>query len=516
MNGESFSTDSLSGNGMQNNMYEAWRETQGFEDDDDTVSETISSNRDTSEGEKQNETGGNHQISAERATQYVTQYRAERKKHYDEKVNESRTFLRDYGYGDDEIDALFYRRDYETEAADENGNTAYKKDEDGNLVPFINKNKAEYGFEKLFNNGISVKDLHEANIVDIYSPDDIKGFASLFEDISDDYYYPRFCEKFQPMQSLNSIIQKRKQHEPLSEEDRDFAYACYPENINTYADSKTQPPRLDSGDNYLANRLLFGAGEYVLEEVERVDKDEPAKYFNRIIHLDEQINENKDAVYYFESRLPQLANDYRKASLELNNSIYRHLPLILSGINNLSHNAEIDHDLFKRYGELLLGSIATNHGSMPPETWKGQSVANPSGTGLGEAMLICGIDADTILDTYFGGDERYVKASFRPVSSDLEARRVSDMMRIGIPKEDIVSNIRRKNEDNNIGVFIGDAAIEEMRKAGLRNAEILDAMNPSVAYLERAKNSFEDQGFTKDDIMQYLMVKTDRLQSGLD
>lgn len=476
---------------------------------DDTLPDGVRDEKDYQEYQEQNK------AYKKEADERVSKYEAERQRIIDENIEESRDLLKTHAYTDYKIDSLLYVTDIET-TEDENGNLIYKTTEKGEPVTFIDKNRLKEGFEYLFENGISIKDLSDGGIIDmgIDSPRDIDSFVEDYYFITDNLYFPDFNNKYKPLRSLHSIIEKRKKHEPLSEEDRDFAYACYPRSIN-------------SGSNYvyydkdnIANRLLFDGApsayraEGLLEETKRAieDAQQDGNYVYRITKVEQQ---RKEVKKYIE-RLPdnELEIAYRESESRLEEYVKRNLHDIIYAINGndlalaqrLSNREKEEYEKEQEeLGHLLLRYFKPNMGFFSPLAEK-KSNLNPTKTGLGEAMMCCGISADIILDTYFGGPERDETAIYEPIYPFLEARRVKELMDIGIPKEDIIDNIRRKNEESIInGVRIDDEAIKHMRDAGIDNADILDARCDPPQYIIRANREvYHEKGFTDDDIIKYL------------
>lgn len=451
-----------------------------------------------------------------------------------EKIKESYDFLKSSypgAYTDDIIDALLYESDFRTEK-DENGKEKYKINEKGEIETFINKDKLKQSFEYMFDNGISLKDLSDGQIIDISvdSPDYINAFVESYYFISDRGHFPKFNQQYKPMHSLHNIIESRKNHEELSEESRDFAYACYPDGAINDDDAVNYPYE----DNDIAERLLFGGSPNrkvtiipgLLAETKRVcTQDSTEKYLDRIGHLsDKSIDIDIDLPYlYIEDSTLQL---YHESQSYIKESIWKNMHNIFSYIED-NDNGYYSPDMppeewefiptdwrepksyAQMMGTALLKYIECGYG-VPLQGYK-ETDLNPTGIGLGEAIMMTGISPNTILDTYFGG-EKGIDANYAPAYAHLEARHIGELLEMGIPKECIIDNIRKKNERDDLhGVSIQEKEIKSMREAGISNPEILDAMAEDPQVVARDPfGTYHRKGFTDADIIKYLAMKLER------
>jgi len=461
------------------------------------------------------------------AEKHHAEYLAERDQRRAEKTKESYDYLTSLGYTEERIDSMIYQTDFEVT---EDGK--YKRTESGALIPYIDKERMRQPVEYLFDYGISIKDLDQSGIIALGhdSLSDVGKFAEDFYTLTDEYYFPDFNEKHQPLHSLASIIEKRKNHEPLSEEDRDFAYDCYPDNIKDLS--------LIYLDNNIANRLLFGGdtgifggSESLSEEAARLSADSPDKFVDRIGFVDAQrrtIWEDYEAGWGDD----EARRNFEQAQFQIKESIWKNLPTIYEKVDDIDNeyylnkealDSNIENnpgaDVAVEYGDMLVKSEKLAHRrsslghallrncefSISPVTWSGENDYNPTGMGLGETMIKCGISSDEILDTYFGGPEQAKDAAYEPTYPHLEARRIGTLIKMGIPKADIIDNIRRKNEKDRGSVSIFKEEVEDMREAGVDNADILDAMQPGILLgLERRREELRGQGFSDGDFVNYL------------
>ena len=171
--------------------------------------------------------------------------------------------------------------------------------------------------------------------------------------------------------------------------------------------------------------------------------------------------------------------------------------------------AEIFQKELYSYGLLMLCNCSPDSLSNPV-TWKGEAESDYNKTtyGLGDTMIKCGISPDTILDTYFHGPKEHRRGlSYEQGYAYLEASRFPELVKIGIPKKEIIKNIRKKNEDRESAawrhVIINEEAIENMRRAGCSNAEIMDAMAIQHYHDEDGRNYYKKiYGFSDDDFIE--------------
>ena len=396
----------------------------------------------------------------------------------------------------------------------------YKRTESGELIPFINKDKMKQSFEYLFDFGISLKDLQWGKIISMETDSitDIEKFVDDYYLLTDEGYCPNFNESHgNPMQLLRGIIDKRKNHEELSEEERDFAYDCYPSNMSNGDEGKYYL------DENIADRLLFGGSPGVSSllsmEATRLNNDDSKKYLSRIGFVVKQSQEMRGG--FEEGRGDSMARaNYEQACAQIKSSVWKNLPAFYEHIDGMCETYAREYEphedegmsddatelLFSigSMGRILLNNCEFGSGGMHPVAWKGENSYKNSDKGIGDIMIKCGISLDEILDTYFGGPEQSFSANYKPTYQYLEARRIPELLKIGIPKKDIIENIRKKNVDG-INVRISDEEIRIMRQAGVDNIDILDAMQDKlVHHPEDTKEKFNARGFTDDDIIGYL------------
>ena len=460
-------------------------------------------------------------------------YAGEIERKRNEKIRESYDFLKNsepIAYTDDMIDALLYEEDFKKEK-DENGKEKYKRNENGELIPFINKDKLKPSFEYIFNNGISLKDLSDGQIIDMRfdSPRTINEFVESYYFITDSEYFPEFNKQYEPIRSLHNIIESRKNHAELREESRDFAYACYPNgDINNNADYPYE-------DNDIAERLLFGGSTHSKEtmmpglsaEIKRVcTQDSLEKYLDRIGHLSDKSMEIETYYLPYSYLEDSTLQMYREAQEYIGKSVWENMHNIFSYIENNKIYEPYDiapddwdelapnswqESYIQIMGTALLRYIECGYG-VPLQGYK-ETDLNPTSIGLGEAMMMAGISPDTILDTYFGG-EHGINANYKPAYAHLEARHIGELLNIGIPRESIITNIRNKNEKHDLrGVSIQEKEIKRMREAGISNSEILDAMAADAQLLAHDPfGRYHREGFTDADVMEYLAMKLKRVE----
>lgn len=408
------------------------------------------------------------------------------------------------------------------------------------------RKKLKQSYEYLFEAGISIKDLSEGLVIDrLLSPQSIERFVDDFYNIAniadnlDSYLKPKKWDN-DPRIGLKSIINKRKNHEPLSDEDRDFAYQCYPDNLDDFGEAFLV---FDGRDN-VADSLLFGGADVfdvrrfqgLLEETKRVCSatEDPIAYINRIGYLDQEIKDIEFSAYHNASTTPHMQEMYEQSKSLVRKSVHDNLHSIM--FNIIDYTRPLEHELndddedvnyfgvdkktgmtqsgqrhVRGLGQLLLRNIDCGYG-VPLQGYK-ETDLNPTGVGLGEAIMMTGISSDIILDTYFGG-EHSIDANYKPAYAHLEARHIGELLNIGIPRESIITNIRNKNEKHDLhGVSIQEKEIKSMREAGISNPEILDAMAADARLLAHDPyGRYHREGFTDADIMKYLAMKLERAE----
>lgn len=408
------------------------------------------------------------------------------------------------------------------------------------------RKKLKQSYEYLFEAGISIKDLSEGLVIDQFlSPHSIGRFVDDFyhianiTDIIDFDLKPKKWDN-DPRIGLKSIISKRKNHEPLSDEDRDFAYHCYPDNLDDFGEAF----HFFSGRNNVADSLLFGGSDVfdarrfqgLLEETKRVCSatEDPVAYINRIGYIDQEIKDIEFSAYHNADATPHIQEMYEQSKSLIQKSVHDNLHSIM--FNIMDYTRPLEHELddndedvsyfgvdkktgmtqsgqrhVRSLGQLLLRNIDCGY-SVPMQGYK-ETDLNPTSIGLGEAMIMAGISPDTILDTYFGG-EHGIDANYKPAYAHLEARHIGELLNIGIPQESIIANIRNKNERHDLhGVSIQEKEIKRMREAGISNPEILDAMAADVQLLVHdSSGRYHREGFTDSDIMEYLAMKIKRAE----
>ena len=405
--------------------------------------------------------------------------------------------------------------------------------------------KLKQSYEYLFEAGISIKDLNEGLVIDRLSPSSITLFVDDFYNIANiadgGKLYPE-PEKWDndPRIGLKSIINKRKNHEPLSDEDRAFAYHCYPDNLDDFGEALW----FFNGRNNVAESLLFGGDNVfdvrrfqgLLEETKRVcsTTESPIAYINRIGYLDQEIKDIEFSAYHNAGTTPHMQEMYEQSKSLIRKSVYDNLHSIM--FNIMDYTRPLEHELddddedvryfgvdkktgmtqssqrhVRGLGQLLLRNIDCGY-SAPMQGYK-ECDLNPTSIGLGEAMMMAGISPDTILDTYFGG-EHGINANYKPAYAHLEARHIGELLNIGIPRESIITNIRNKNEKHDLrGVSIQEKEIKRMREAGISNSEILDAMAADAQLLAHDPfGRYHREGFTDADVMEYLAMKLKRVE----
>ena len=406
------------------------------------------------------------------------------------------------------------------------------------------RKKLKQSYEYLFEAGISIKDLSEGLVIDRFlSPHSIERFVDDFYNIAniadnlDSYLKPKKWDN-DPRIGLKSIINKRKNHESLSNEDRDFAYQCYPDNLDDFGEAFL----IFNGRDNVADSLLFGGADVfdvrrfqgLLEETKRVCSatEDPIAYINRIGYLDQEIKDIEFSAYHNASTTPHMQETYEQSKSLVRKSVHDNLHSIM--FNIIDYTRPLEHELddddedvnyfgvdkktgmtqsgqrhVRGLGQLLLRNIDCGYG-VPLQGYK-ETDLNPTRVGLGEAIMMTGISPDTILDTYFGG-ENGINANYAPAYAHLEARHIEELLEIGIPKECIIDNIRKKNERDHLrGVSIQEKEIKRMREAGISNPEILDAMAEDPQVVARDPfGTYHRKGFTDADIIKYLAMKLER------
>lgn len=437
-------------------------------------------------------------------------------------------FLEDKGYPTEQIDELFYDKGYTVIGKNNEGEPIFKTDENGKAIWGTNKEYPDLGMEYLLKFGITVPDLYKSGIIGEQEPiSAIKKFSDELYVLTDTGYFPDLNKRFDDfsMSIVKKIVDKRTKGEALDGECREFAHACF-------RDSKS-PNSEDCYEyinNDVGNRLLFGGpvdsegAKYVLEEAEALIHDSTDDYLDRVCHL-----ENVMSIYrgYVAHKIGGAPEEYIKAENILHRSIERKLPNIYDRANRLAAHIDqsdeeddIAQEKLQNYGLLMLRNFGVSN-IWSPVTWTGGNALNETGVGLGEAMIKCGIEPDTILDTYFGGPNKLQEAlPHEPTFPYLEARWISDLMKIGISKENIIDNIRKKNESrqddpfNSAKVSIHEEEVEKMREAGCSNAEILDAMGIKHYKNERVRETYKkDFNCTDEDFIELLLRKIDRIEN---
>ena len=452
------------------------------------------------------------------------------KKRIKENLDISYSYLESKGYSREEIDELFYDRTFVVTGKDSNGKPIFKKDENGRAVEEISKERPNLGMEYLLQFDITVPDLVNSGIIGQNEPiSAIKRFSDDLYTLTDTVYFPNFNERFNayPMSIVKEIVDKRRKGEALDERCREFAHACYQDSMDTNSND-----RFWYVNDNVANRLLFGGdrvigskAKYLLEEAEALAHDSTNDYLDRVCHL-----ENRMVFYrgYVAGAEPK---EYNKAQRILHETVWRNLPNIYERVNNLKTYLDQfdedeydpdDRDIIQKelhnYGLLMLGNCGSDS-VYSPAAWIGEAENeyNKTAYGLGDTMIKCGISPDTILDTYYGGPKRLDGVSYEETYSYLEARRLPDLVRIGIPKEGIVENIRKKNENRGdpfyqSDVRIGEEEREQMRRGGCSNGEIMDAMALENYNSKRGREYYKKTyGFSDEDFVELLLRKMNRI-----
>lgn len=455
-----------------------------------------------------------------------------------EKFQPTYDYLYRHCYSPKRIDALIYETPYEAEN-DESGVKHNKRDESGHPIETVDKTRLKQPVEYLYSWKLSIPDLCESELVKPFDSQDIENFIEECFTITDNGYYPEFNSTYNFMDSLRGIVEKRKNHQPLSEEERDLAYACHPNHISDtstaycYYDDEGAPCYDNTGDTPSA-RLLFGTPDIytapeLLRETERVAKDSPEKFVQRISIVDAErrlIGKKFDEPFYPKKK--ELFEQYEQAKFQICQSIRENLPAISEEITR--EKAELEkisenlaqlalegksddayeevrleqekkyhlEDKLHQFGLALLGNFGPY--DLPTHA--------PEDRGIANLMKDCGISSDQILDTYFGGPKRFEEAAYKPTYSHLEARHVKNLLKTGLTKEEIISNIKRKNTRDNWSVAINAEEVQRMREAGFEGADIIDATQEwREALTEQpgfSRSFLKQQGFTDEDIIKYL------------
>lgn len=467
--------------------------------------------------------------------------REEKEKEYVEKMKSDQDFLREIGCDEDGIRRIFYdrkryskedRRDGETEAY------SYQK-----------KPATEYFLQ----NVCSVKDLLESGIFNVDDAKstltkEVESFIYDVHDITDLERYPEFNESQETSTAdmISGIIKTRKEQMPLEKEQRDFIYSLYNERFDCIRKFELL------GHNFIdtADTLLFGKGnissrlQHLSEEVGNISEDfenapdsfKKRNYVDRLVAVEQRISEIDSDNLESENleRLDQTKEDVTQLILlnipaieeridwtihwteDYSDRIENHDPDSIWNVHQLRQlKGDVDIERV-RIGEMLLRNCS------PKKLYLEDDLGKVRAVKTGEMMRKCSVESDRILDTDYGGPDSEDKANYEPSPTRHEALNVYEILEAGIPKEDLIENIRYKNsrENKEFIVPITHQAIEMMRKAGFNNRDILRCYGPTeladlisneremdrkgLPRFNKPPIGYRDKGFSDQDILDYL------------
>ena len=407
-----------------------------------------------------------------RDAQDYAEYMSERDAHekewqkkHAEKIKADQDFLKESGYSEEDIRGFFYD---------------LHCDEDGEETADINQ-PIEYLLC-----GTSIKDLAGSGLFDMNKKDkflnDISSFADEVYYVADHGYNREFNARYNDgvLTMISSIITSHCDLSPLNKTQRDFIYDLYNEDEKRFKD--------------VADTLLIGKGEKYEQvgnlcyEVRNLMYDEPKDFAQRIVFVENKYDElRRDSQWYAVRERLDLAQK------DITALIWKHISSIGDEVERIKFNEGQGIYPIKELsniGEMLLRNCDYMH--------------YDSGPKVGKMMMDCGIEADRIIDTGFGGPRREIAAYYQPEkdSSYRLGMNIGHLLKNGIPKEDIIKNIKEKNiEETN--VHINNEAVDVMRSNGFSNKDILRCYNPGVLAVMIREQHMLDAGEIEGDEDEY-------------